>query len=146
MSSGDWFSDPFPLIPKFKDVQVPPINGTTFAYNLQSCLDYLRYLIQYKCYVVSCNHAANLNFAFLKLSGNFLHNIFDLKVKVAQLCPTLCSPMDYTVHGILQARILAWVAPSFSRGSSQPRYPTQVSSAEPQGKPKNTGVATRLPW
>ena len=28
---------------------------------------------------------------------------------VAQLCPTLCHPMDYTVHGILQARILEWV-------------------------------------
>ena len=32
------------------------------------------------------------------------------KVKVAQLCPTLCVPMDHTVHGILQARILEWVA------------------------------------
>ena len=43
------------------------------------------------------------------------------KVKVTQLCPTLCDPMDYTVHGILQARILEWVAFPFSRGSSQPR-------------------------
>ena len=32
------------------------------------------------------------------------------KVKVAQLCPALCHPMDYTVHGILQDRILEWVA------------------------------------
>ena len=52
---------------------------------------------------------------------------------VAQLCPTLCDPMDYSppgssVHGILQARILEWVAISFSRGSSQPRDWTQVSS------------------
>ena len=39
---------------------------------------------------------------------------------IAQLCPTLCDPMDYTVHGILQARILEWVAVPFSRGSSQP--------------------------
>ena len=31
------------------------------------------------------------------------------KVKVAQSCPTLCDPMDYTTHGILQARILEWV-------------------------------------
>ena len=31
-------------------------------------------------------------------------------MKVAQLCPTVCYPMDYTVHGILQARILEWVA------------------------------------
>jgi len=36
-------------------------------------------------------------------------------VKVAQSCPTLCNPMDYTVHGILQARILEWVAIPFSR-------------------------------
>ena len=65
------------------------------------------------------------------------------KVKVAQSCPTLCDPMDYVVHGILQARILEWVAFPFSRGSSQPRSSAmQVDSlpAEPQGKPKNTGV------
>ena len=48
-------------------------------------------------------------------------------MKVAQSCPTLCDPMDYTVHGILQARILEWVAFPFSRGSSQPRDQTQVS-------------------
>ena len=46
--------------------------------------------------------------------------------EVAQLCPTLCDPMDCSppgssIHGILQARILEWVAISFSRGSSQPR-------------------------
>ena len=49
------------------------------------------------------------------------------KVKVAQLCPTLCNPMDYIVYGILQARILEWVDFPFSRGSSQPRDRTQVS-------------------
>ena len=43
------------------------------------------------------------------------------KVKVAQLCPTLCNPMDHTVHGILQARIQEWVAFPFFRGSSQPQ-------------------------
>ena len=48
-------------------------------------------------------------------------------LKVAQLCPTLWDPMDYTVHGILQARILEWVAFLFSRGSSQLRDQTQVS-------------------
>ena len=50
-----------------------------------------------------------------------------VKVKVAQLCPTLCDPTDYTVHGILQTRILEWVAFAFSRRSSQPRDLTQVS-------------------
>ena len=50
-----------------------------------------------------------------------------VKVKVSQLCPTLCDPMDNTVHGILQARILEWVVFPFSRGSSQPRAQTWVS-------------------
>ena len=44
-----------------------------------------------------------------------------LKVKVAQLSQSLCDPTDYTVHGILQAGILEWVAFLFSRGSFQPR-------------------------
>ena len=50
-----------------------------------------------------------------------------VKVKVSQSCPTLCDPVDCIVHGILQARILEWVAIPFSRGSSQPRDWTQVS-------------------
>ena len=49
------------------------------------------------------------------------------KVKVTLFCPTLCDPMDYRVPGILQARILEWVAFPFSRRSSQPRDQTQVS-------------------
>ena len=51
---------------------------------------------------------------------------------VTQLCPTLCDSVDSSppvssVHGILQARILEWVAMPFSRGSSQPEDQTQVS-------------------
>ena len=49
-----------------------------------------------------------------------------MKVKIAQLCPTLWDPIDYTVHGILQARILEWVAFPFFRGSSQTKDQTQV--------------------
>ena len=49
------------------------------------------------------------------------------EVKVAQLYPTICDPMDYTVRGILQARTLEWVAYPFSRRSSQPRNQTRVS-------------------
>ena len=52
---------------------------------------------------------------------------FMLTVKVAQSCLTLCDPMAYIVHGILQARILEWVAFPFSRASSQPRDQTKVS-------------------
>ena len=51
---------------------------------------------------------------------------------LAQSCPTLCHPMDCSLpgsstHGILQARLLKWVAISYSRGSSQYRDRTQVS-------------------
>ena len=72
-----------------------------------------------------------------------------VKVKFAQSCLTLCNPMDYTAHGILQARILEWVAFLFSRDipnpGIKPRSPAlQADSlpAEPQGKPKNTGVGS----
>ena len=69
----------------------------------------------------------------------------ELIVKVSQWCPTPCDPMDYTVPGILQARILEWVAFPFSRWSSHPRDRTQVSriaGAEPQGESKNIGVGS----
>ena len=57
---------------------------------------------------------------------------FSKMLIVAQSCLTLCNPMDYSppgssVHGILQAKILEWVAISFSRGSSQPRNRTHIS-------------------
>ena len=59
---------------------------------------------------------------------NWTELIFgSMEVKSAQSCPTLCNPMNYTVHGILQARILEWVAISFSRASSWPRDQIQVS-------------------
>ena len=54
----------------------------------------------------------------LYTTGNYIQYL--MKVKVTQLCPTLCNRMDYTVHGILQARILEWAAFS-SGGSFQPR-------------------------
>ena len=70
-----------------------------------------------------------------------------VKVKVTQSWLTLCHPMNYRVHGILQARILEWVALPFSRRSSQPSdwpsFPALQSdslAAEPQGKPRNIGV------
>ena len=55
-----------------------------------------------------------------------------MKVKVTQLCPTLCNPMDFStpassVHGIFQPSILEQIAISFSMGSSQPRDQTWVS-------------------
>ena len=77
------------------------------------------------------------------------HTYYYVKVKVAQSCPTLCNPMDYIVHVILQARILEWVAFPFSgdlpNSGIELRSPAlQVDSltAEPQEKPKNTGVGS----
>ena len=60
-----------------------------------------------------------------------------VKVKVTQLCPTLCNPMGL-VHGILQARILEWVSFPFSRRSSQPKDRTQVSHNSGRGVQSNT--------
>ena len=57
--------------------------------------------------------------------------------RATQSCPALCDPMDYTVHAILQARILEWVAFPFSRGSSEPRSAALQADclpAEPPGK------------
>ena len=55
-----------------------------------------------------------------------------LSAKLLQSCPTFCDPMDCSppgssVHGILKARILEWVAIPFSRGSFQPKDQTWVS-------------------
>ena len=66
------------------------------------------------------------------------------KVKAAQSCLSLCDPMDYTVHGILQARILDWVAFPFSRRSSQPRDWTQVSCI--QGGLFTSWATRDAPW
>ena len=72
-----------------------------------------------------------------------------MEVEVTQLCPTLCDPTDYTVHGILQARMLEWAAISFSKDlpdpGIEPRSPAlQVDSleAEPPGKPRQDMEAT----
>ena len=69
------------------------------------------------------------------MTGQFLFPLIAVSFhwsEVAQSCPTLCDPVDCSppgssVHGVLQARILEWVAISFSRGSSRPRNRTHVS-------------------
>ena len=78
---------------------------------------------------------------------------FERENEGIQSCPTLCDPMDSSppgssVHGILHARILEWVAISFSRGSSleiEPRSPTlqETLPCEPPGKPL---ISFRTDW
>ena len=77
---------------------------------------------QYFCYISTCQE---LQYEKITCSETLI-------IIVIQLCPTLCHPMDYSppgpsVHGILQARILEWVAISFSRGYFRPRDQTCVS-------------------
>ena len=73
----------------------------------------------------------------------------EVKVKVAQLFPTLCDPMDYTVHGIPRPEY--WSGQSFPSPGYLPNpgikprssaLQADSSPAEPQGKPKNTGVGS----
>ena len=87
---------------------------------------------------------------WVKILKLYFHYMLSVCAQSLQSCPTLCDPVDCTlpglsVHGILQARILEWVAISFSRGSSQPRNQNCIScifcitvgffTTEPQGKP-----------
>ena len=70
-----------------------------------------------------------------------------LKVKVPQSCPTLCDPTDYTVHGILQARILEWVAFPLSSRSSQPRIEPRSPALQVDSLPaESKGNPTMLKW
>ena len=57
------------------------------------------------------------------VSGSNIKSVFSLflESESCSVMSTLCDPMGYTAHGILQARILEWVAFPFSRGASQPR-------------------------
>ena len=111
-------------------------------------------ILQYSCLDYEQDHAWDLpNWGIepgspaLQADSTMSHQRSLKKVKVAQLCPTLCNLMDCSppgssVHGILQPRILEWVGILFSRGSSQPGDQTQVSAfqadslaSEPPGKP-----------
>ena len=68
-----------------------------------------------------------LNSAAMNIGVHVSLSVLVSQVLVVQLCLTLCDPTDHSsVHGILQARIVEWVAIPFSRGSSQPRDWTQV--------------------
>ena len=94
-----------------------------------------------------------------------LTSLKEVKVEVTQLCSILCDPMEYTVHGILHARILEWVAFPFSKGSSQPgttgrfftswatrspripewvAYPFSSRSSQPRNRTEVSSVAGRF--
>ena len=84
----------------------------------------MKYIIQL---LSTLTHFCLLNLSKTEGGITTLPLLLKVKVKVAQSCPILCDPMGYTVHEILQARILRSAAFPFSRGSAQPRDQTQVS-------------------
>ena len=103
---------------------------------------------------------SSLSFEVFLFSNHQLANRYISESEVAQSCPTLCHTMDCSLpgsslYGILQARVLEWVAISFSRGSSRPRDGTPGSptfqvnalTSEPPGKPRKrkTGAILTLP-
>ena len=101
-----------------------------------------------------CSSSETYFFSFTLYPWSHYTCLFVCLFWVAQSCLTLCDPMDYTVTGILQARILKWVVFPFSRGSSQTRDANlgierrspalQVDFLPPelQGKPKYTGLGS----
>ena len=90
----------------------------------QRCSHFV-YISQYLALCLQINSVAFL----CPVSDDYFDSfgLSKVKVEVAQSCLTICDPTGYAVHGILQARILEWVAFPFSRGSSQPSDRTQVS-------------------
>ena len=106
------------------------------SFSITSCLlfEWLNIFISYAFYYIVI-HSFSINVC-IAFSSYLEIKIYTLDLskwsEVTQSCPILCDPMDSSlpgssVHGIFQARILEWVAISFSRGSSQPRDWTQVS-------------------
>ena len=95
------------------------------------------YPLQYSCpanqdVLMPADTAAAAAAKLLQSCPTLVVSKVESESEVAQSCPTLCDPMDCSlpgssVHGIFQARVLEWIAISFSRGSSQPKDRTQVS-------------------
>ena len=78
-----------------------------------------------------CYYMCDLQICFSSLALSF-HKSESVSLLVTRSCPTLCNPMDCSLpgpslHGIFQARILEWVAITFSSGSSLPRDPMLFS-------------------
>ena len=95
----------FPMLSAF-------IEHLLSAWHVINSIIFKEYTYSWKCIKASKRYVKN----------QFLHS----SVKVTQSYPTLCDLMDYTVHGILQARILGWVAFPFSRGD---RKSTRLNSS-----------------
>ena len=119
-----WFRFFSVLISKWQvSMDINHINKSFLRFSIFECLSIA--VLGFYLGVAFLGEVVNVcTFSLIK----WCHTIFwnEVEVKVTQLCLTLCDPLDYTVHRILQARLLEWVAFPFSKGSSQPRDQTQV--------------------
>ena len=94
--------------------------------------------IQLLCISTITNFHLEIQFS-VRILSCLVKQIFNCCILVIKLCATICDPMDYrppgsSVHGVLLARILEWVAIYYSRGSSQPRDQTHVSQVSCVGR------------
>ena len=123
------------ILKKFHDAE----NGHhSFSFFLSK--QHLKWLFCSSKFLRVWQHCTYCNYFSWSITTSTSYILELVKMKFTQSCPTLCDTMNYTVHGILQARILEWVAFPFYSGSSQLRDQTHVShnagkflSAEPQG-------------
>ena len=122
----------FPMLEKFVTIISPNLYSylPPFFFLLTSLWDQYNSNFSSFFFILLCFHYFYyfiFQLTYLSSASVILLLVPSTKVKVAQSYPTVCDPMDYTAHGILQARILEWVAFPSSRGSSQPGDRTQVS-------------------
>ena len=127
-----WMKVPFKMQNRPMDFNVTKYNNLLIWFFIPYCRSFLRnYLSSLGIYQRKAIKILLFPTTYLCEDRFYLYKK-KVKVLVAQLCPTLCDPMDCnppssSVHGILQARKLEGVAIPFSRGSSQPEDWTWVS-------------------
>ena len=115
---------------------------------ITTTLEVLYICIYIYTYIYTYTHTHTHTHTHIYIYGFLGSSAGKVKMKVAQSCPTLCDPTNYTFCGILQARILGWVSLSLLQGI-KPRSPAlQVDSlpAEPQGKPLRICLQCKRPW
>ena len=125
-----WMKVPFKMQNRPMDFNVTKYNNLLIRFFIPYCRSFLRnYLSSLGIYQRKAIKILLFPTTYLCEDRIYLYKK-KVKVLVAQLCPTLCDPMDCSPpgsHGILQTRILEWVVIPFSGESSWPRVWTWVS-------------------
>ena len=142
----------------------PALAGGLFTTTLPGKFQYRKYTANNIDNIILILQIAGIKEVINELTPSLLQDskyTSESESEVTQSCPTLfdpmdCSPPESSVHGIFQARLLEWVAISFSRRSSQPRDWTQVShivgrrfivwATRVSSNPRLTDYLKRRPW